>query len=110
MRAMLRRGVCVVVLALTAACSAAGASVRAGHEYSFLDLKAGQCSRGIPTARAVRKKLVLVLPCSNGTHTLETYAVLHGGWGHRNPPGHPLIDRIAYNRCLTSFRKRFAHP
>lgn len=54
-------------------------------------------------------KTLLVVPCSNRAHALEVYAVLHGGWGHADPPKHPAVDALARSLCAGSFQRRFGH-
>ena len=69
----------------------------------YLDLKVGQC------ALRPHSKILLVVPCSNPNHSLETYAVLHGGWGSA-APSHTALVRIATSVCRGSFQRRFGHP
>jgi hypothetical protein len=91
----------ILVLAWTG--SLANANVASQRTF-YLDLKVGQC------AKRPSGKTLLVVPCSNPAHNLETYVVAHGGWGHGNPPGHPAIDTIARSLCMGTFQRRFGHP
>jgi hypothetical protein len=70
----------------------------------YLDLKAGQC------AKQATPKYLQVVPCSNGSHTYEVFAVLHGGWGHTNPPGHSAAFARAQQLCMSAFEKRYGGP
>ena len=74
----------VVVFAFTG--SLANANV-APQKIFYLQLKVGQC------AKRPHSKILLVVPCSDPSHALETYAVMHGGWGAA-PPSRPP-SRIA---------------
>ena len=69
----------------------------------YLQLKVGQC------ALRPHSKMLLVVPCSNPNHFLETYAVMHGGWGS-TPPSHSALMSLASSVCRTSFQRRFHHP
>jgi hypothetical protein len=91
----------IAVLAWTG--SLANANV-ASQRIFYLDLKVGQC------AMRPSGKTLLVIPCSNPAHNLETYVVARGGWGHGNPPGHAAAVAIARSLCLGSFQRRFGHP
>ena len=86
----------------TLAASLATASV-APKKVFYLQVKVGQC-----TLRP-HSKLLLVVPCSNPNHSLETYAVAHGGWG-TTPPSHSAIVATANSQCRSWFQRRFGHP
>ena len=82
--------------------SLANANV-ASQKVFYLQLKVGQC------APRPHSKILLVVPCSNPTHALETYAVLRGGWG-TTPPAGPAVRNLALSLCRSSFQRRFGHP
>jgi hypothetical protein len=50
-----------------------------------------------------------VVPCSNGAHNLEAYAVGHGGWGHGPVPVYAHAFSLARSVCVPSFQQRFGH-
>ncbi len=100
-RALLVGFAAVLVLAWTG--SLANANV-ASQSVFYLKLRVGQC------ALRPHRKTLLVVPCSNRAHNLETYAVLHGGWGQGNPPRHPAVDTLGRSLCQSSFQRRFGHP
>ena len=68
----------------------------------YLELKVGQC------ALRPHSKILQVVPCSNPKHFLETYAVMHGGWG-RTPPSRSALVSLATSACRSSFQRRFGH-
>ena len=76
----------LVVPSLTAVvliCAAlAVASSRAGTRVFYLNTHPHQCLIN----GKVSPKWVEVVPCSDPAHSMEVYAVAHGGWGHRTPP------------------------
>jgi len=76
---------------------------RRTEEGLLPELKVGQ------GALRPHSKILLVVPCSNPNHSLETYAVLHGGWGSA-APSHSALIRIATSVCRGSFQRRFGHP
>jgi hypothetical protein len=90
----------VVVFAFTA--SLANANV-APKKIFYLQLKVGQC------AKRPHSKILLVVPCSDPSHALETYAVMHGGWGAA-PPSPLALRNRAMSLCRSSFQRRFGHP
>jgi hypothetical protein len=90
----------VVVCAVTG--SLAAASV-APTKVFYLQLKVGQC------ALRPHSKILRVVPCSNPNHSLETYAVMHGGWGNVLP-AHSVLVAAATSQCRSSFQRRFGHP
>jgi hypothetical protein len=90
----------VVVCAVTGSLAQADVSPK---KVFYLELKVGQC------ALRPHSKILLVVPCSNPNHSLETYAVLHGGWGSA-APSHSALVRIATSVCRSSFQRRFGHP
>ena len=69
----------------------------------YLQLKVGQC------ALRPHSKIVSVVPCSNPNHSLETYAVLRGGWG-TVLPAHSVLVTTAMSQCRSSFQRRYGHP
>jgi hypothetical protein len=75
----------------------------APQKVFYLQLKVGQC------AKRPHGKILLVVPCSDPTHALETYAVLHGGWG-ATPPSGAAARNLATSLCRSSFQRRFGHP
>ena len=90
----------VFVCAFTA--SLATATV-APKKVFYLQLRVGQC------ALRPHSKILLVVPCSNPNHSLETYAVMHGGWGSASP-SHSALVAAATSQCRGSFQRRFGHP
>jgi hypothetical protein len=95
-----------VVLAAVLVCTFTGslANANAGPQKVFyLQLKVGQC------ALRPHSKILLVVSCSNPKHSLETYAVMHGGWG-RTLPSHSALVSLATSMCRSSFQRRFGHP
>lgn len=90
----------VLVCAFTG--SLANANV-APQKVFYLQLKVGQCSL------RPHSKILLVVPCSNPNHSLETYAVTHGGWGS-TLPSHSARVSLATSVCKSSFQRRFGHP
>ena len=76
------------------------ASRGAAPRTFYLDLKAGQC------AGQLTGKSLLVVPCSNGSHRYEPFAVLHGGWGHA-PRGHNAAFARAQQLCVGTYRTRY---
>ena len=90
----------VVVFAFTA--SLANANV-VPKKIFYLQLKVGQC------AKRPHSKILLVVPCSDPSHALETYAVMHGGWGAA-PPSPLALRNRAMSLCRSSFQRRFGHP
>jgi hypothetical protein len=75
----------------------------APQKVFYLQLKVGQC------ALRPHSKILLVVPCSNPNHFLETYAVIHGGWGS-TPPAHSALVSLVTSMCRSSFQRRFRHP
>jgi hypothetical protein len=100
----LRREVMVIGVAAAIVAGLAGgtsaARITTPRTTFYLDLKAGQC------AKRVAPKTWLVAPCSNGRHSLEVYAVLHGGWGHATPSPSVVLAR-ARTSCLSRFQARY---
>jgi hypothetical protein len=95
-----------VALAAVVACAFTGSLARADvapKKVFYLQLKVGQC------ALRPHSKILKVVPCSNPNHSLETYAVMHGGWG-ATPPSHPALVRYATSLCRSTFQRRFGHP
>ncbi len=90
------------VLVFAATGSFANATV-APQKVFYLELKVGQC------ALRPHSKILLVVPCSNPNHYLETYAVLHGGWGGA-PPARTVLVALAKSRCRSAFQRRSGHP
>jgi len=107
---MLRKVGCAATLAFAGACSVAGANVTAVHRIFYLKLSVGECAQAPKGTGGPGHKTLLVVPCSSPVHNLETYAVLHGGWGHGTPPSHPAVDALGRSLCLNSFQRRFGHP
>ncbi len=83
----------------------AGASPQEARKIFYLDLRSGQCARGVFT-----HKTLLLVPCSDPSHNLEVYAVLHGGWKRGQQPSHNAVATRAQTRCPSKFRSRFGHP
>ena len=50
-------------------------------------------------------KRPFVVPCSDAQHTLEVYAIGHGGWGHHAPPRQDAALGIARSVCVTAFQR-----
>src|ERR1041385_8721679 len=94
----MRRSVVLIAVGAVILASAAAAAVQSTF---YLDLKAGQC------ARPVMPKHYQVLPCSNGTHQFEVYAVVHGGWDHRGTPSNAVAHATAGRLCNAAFTRRF---
>ena len=90
----------VVVFAFTG--SLANANV-VPKKIFYLQLKVGQC------AKRPHSKILLVVPCSDPSHALETYAVMNGGWGAA-PPSPLALRNRAMSLCRSSFQRRFGHP
>jgi hypothetical protein len=91
----------VLVCAFTG--SLANADAVASKKVFYLQLKVGQC------ALRPQSKVMLVVPCSNPNHSLETYAVMHGGWGGARP-SRPAIVAAVTSLCRSSYQRRFGHP
>jgi hypothetical protein len=72
----------------------------ASHRVFYLAMKAGDCTT------KVSSKWYLVMPCSNGRHRFEVYAVVHGGWGTA-PPGHTEAFARVKELCTSTFQRRF---
>ena len=93
----MRRALTVIGVAAVIAAGFAGttgaARDMAPHTTFYLDLKAGQC------AKHVAPKTWVVVSCSSGSHSLEVYAVLHGGWGH-GVPNPNVVSARAKTLCL----------
>jgi hypothetical protein len=83
----------------------AGATPLAARKIFYLDLRAGQCARGVLT-----QKTLLLVPCSDPLHNLEVYAVLHGGWKRGQQPSRDTVYARARTLCTSKFRNRFDHP
>jgi hypothetical protein len=94
----------LVVLAVVLV-AAARATPLAARKIFYLDLRSGQCARGV-----LNHKTLLLVPCSDASHNLEVYAVLHGGWKRGQQPSHDIVAARAHTRCLSKFRSRFGHP
>ena len=95
-----------VGLAAVLVCAVTGSLAHANvapKKVFYLQLKVGQC------ALRPHSKILLVVPCSNPNHSLETYAVMHGGWGS-TPPSHSALVSLATSVCRSSFQRRFGHP
>jgi hypothetical protein len=93
-------------LAAVIACASTGSLANAKvvpAKVFYLQLKVGHC------ALRPHSKILLVVPCSNPNHSLETYTVTHGGWGSA-PPSHHALVNIATSLCRSSFQRRFGHP
>jgi hypothetical protein len=88
-----------IVLGTIALASASTSSVRT----FYLNAQVGQCA----IFRTSTPKVLVVVPCSNGRHNLEVYAVAHGGWGQNAVPAN------AYSRvrsiCLSAYRHVQGH-
>jgi hypothetical protein len=90
----------VVVCAFTGSLASATVSPQ---KVFYLQLKVGQC------ALRPHSKILLVVSCSDPNHSLETYAVMHGGWGTTRP-AHSAVLSLASSMCRSSFQRRFGHP
>ena len=90
------------VLACAATGSLANANV-APKKVFYLELKVGQC------ALRPHGKILLVVPCSNRNHNLETYAVMHGGWGGAQPARTVMVATVT-SLCKSSYQRRYGHP
>jgi hypothetical protein len=95
----------VLVAVAAMAAATAGATPLAARKIFYLDLRSGQCARGVFT-----HKTLLLLPCSDPSHNLEIYAVLHGGWKRGHQPSHDTVYARARTLCTGKFRSRFGHP
>ena len=90
---------CLLVgAAMLASLSAASPSRSRGSVF-YLNLKAHQCA----IAASASSKTMAVVPCSNASHTIEVYAIRHGGWGHRAPPSLMVQLKTVRNLCITAF-------
>ncbi len=107
--AVIRRTSKILLPALVAvaavAVATAGATPLAARKIFYLDLKASQCARGVLT-----HKTLLLLPCSDPSHNLEVYAVLHGGWKRGQQPPRDTVYARARTLCTSKFQNRFGHP
>ena len=92
---------CLLVGAPMLASLGEASSSRSRGSVFYLNLKVHQC--GI--ASSASSKTVSVVPCSNARHTLEVYAIRHGGWGPGAPPSLTVQSRIVRKLCLTAFRQ-----
>ena len=90
---------CLLVGAALLAGPGEASSSRSRGSVFYLDLKAHQC--GIATS--VAAKTISVVPCSNARHTIEVYAIRHGGWGHRAPPSLSAMSETGRSVCLKAF-------
>ena len=95
----------LIVAVATVAAATASAAVQSASKIFYLDLKVGQCARGVLT-----HKTLLRVPCSDPLHNIEIFAALHGGWKRGEQPAHPVVYTRARTLCLASFRHRFGHP
>ena len=100
----MRRELAVIGVAAVIAAGSAGTASAARattpRTTFYLDLKPGQC------AKHVAPKTWVVVPCSNGSHSLEVYAVLHGGWGHAVPTPN-VVSARAKALCGSKFQARY---
>jgi hypothetical protein len=94
----------VVVCAGSFSVGVTGAANVGAHRIFYLKLRVGECER------RPHSKTMLVVPCSDPSHALETYFVGHGGWGHGPIPPKSTIAPLARSLCLNSFQRRFGHP
>jgi len=94
-----------LAVALTLPAAVAASHHLAGGKVFYLDLRVNQCA-----AWPHHGKIMQVVPCSNGTHNLETYLVGHGGWGLKATPRHAVAFAAARAVCLSAFQRRFGHP
>lgn len=92
-----------VSLAVAPALGTASRVHTAGRTF-YLDLRPGQCA-----VYPRQGKYLQVVPCSNGAHNLEAYAVGHGGWGHGPVPGHASALAVERSLCSSLFQRRFGH-
>jgi hypothetical protein len=95
----------VLVAIAAVAVATAGATPISARKIFYLDLRSGQCARGVLT-----HKTLLLLPCSDPSHNLEVYAVLHGGWKRGHQPSRDTVYARARTLCTSKFRSRFGHP
>ena len=98
---MRRTVLCLVLLGAFAA--PAGAAT--GRPTFYLAVVPGQC------VISGHGKTVSVVPCSDPRHSLEVYAVGHGGWGHGPmPSAYATQHAIARSVCLAAFQRREGRP
>lgn len=90
---------CLLVGAAMLAGLGAASSSRSRGSVFYLNLKVHQC--GI--AASASSKTISVVPCSNARHTIEVYAIRHGGWGHGAPPSLTALLSTVRNLCVTAF-------
>jgi hypothetical protein len=102
---VLKPSLVVVCMALLlAAAASAGARTHSSRVF-YLAVKRGEC--GIATASA---KTVLLVPCSDARHTVEIYAIRHGGWGRGTEPPTQSIAVTARQICLAAYRRVTGRP
>jgi hypothetical protein len=70
----------------------------------YLAVKPGQCAAG-----SLAGKTLPLVPCSNRLHTLEVYAVGHGGWGHSLIPPYATALAQAGAVCKAAFVRKTGH-
>jgi hypothetical protein len=92
---------CVYVGAAMLPGLGAASSSRSRDSVFYLDLKEHQC--GI--AASYLSKTIFVVPCSNARHTIEIYAIRHGGWGHGAPPSLTVQVSTVRTLCLRAFKQ-----
>jgi hypothetical protein len=92
--------VCLLVGAVFSGLGAASSN-RNGGSVFYLDLKVHQCA----IAASASSKTISVVPCSNARHTIEVYAIRHGGWGHGAPPSLTVLLSKVRTLCLTAFKQ-----
>lgn len=93
-----------VVLVLTCV-GLADASGRSGSRVFYLAVHPRQCLVSVKTS----PKWVRAVPCSDPSHNMEVYALVHGGWGHGTPPAATKGYAIARSLCLSAFQRLTSH-
>ena len=77
-----------------------------GQRVFYLTTHPRQCL----IATSTSGKSPLAVPCSNPQHTMEVYAVGHGGWGHHHPPtSKTVLGGVARAICLSAFQRLTGH-
>ena len=85
------------------------ATAAVGHNVFYLSVAPRQCLIGSNASGNAGGKIVEVVPCSDPAHTLEVYAVGHGGWGHGTPPPIKTVLATMRSVCLSAFQRLTGH-